>query len=290
MNHRFDRLCLRFATYRHAVMTGALFVAVLLGACTLTPPSDSATREMTADEPVDLVVFAAASLTDAMNEMADAFESAQPQVTVVRNFAGSSQLATQLTEGARADLFASANETQMQAAVDAGRIAGAPQIFATNRLVVLVPSDNPAGIETLADLGNADVQLVLAAPGVPIRAYSDQMIAALAADPAYGAAFADAVYANLVSEEANVRQVAAKVVLGEADVGVVYTSDVTPDIADEVQQIEVPDAHNLVATYPIAVVADAPQPKLAEEFVAFVLSEAGQAILVHWGFGPAPSK
>jgi molybdate transport system substrate-binding protein len=187
----------------------------------------SACAAPTNARPTELTVFAASSLADVFDEIAAAFEAAHPGVTVARNYGGSSQLAAQLAEGAQADVFASANERQMQAALDAGRIDGDPLAFATNRLVVIVPADNPAQIVSMADLARPGVRLVLAAPGVPARDYTDQMIDALTADPAYGEAYRKAVYANLVSEEENVRQAAAKVALGEADAGT-FTSDVRP--------------------------------------------------------------
>jgi molybdate transport system substrate-binding protein len=161
-------------------------------------------------------------------------------------------------------------------------------VFATNQLTAIAPADNPAGVESLADLAQSGIALVLAAPGVPVREYTDQALGRLAADPAYGADFAEGVYANLVSEEDNVRQVAAKVALGEADAGVVYTSDVTPDIAGQVIQIAIPDEYNVIATYPIAPLADASNPAGAVAFVEHVLSDEGQAILARWGFGEKP--
>lgn len=236
-----------------------------------------------AAQPKEVIVFAASSLTNAFDEIAVAFEAAHSGVDVLNSYASSSDLATQLAEGAPADVFASANDKQMGVAVAAGRISGESVAFVTNRLAIIVPADNPAGIETFEDLANAGIKLVLAAPGVPIRDYSDQSIALMG-----DADFQAAVYANLVSEEPNVRQVATKVSLGEADAGIVYTSDVTPDIADLVLQIAIPDAQNVFATYPIAVVEGAPAGRLAQQFVDFVLSADGQAILQKWGFGPKP--
>ncbi|MBK8900070.1 MAG: molybdate ABC transporter substrate-binding protein [Anaerolineaceae bacterium] len=233
--------------------------------------------------PQEITVFAAASLTDAFNELTTAFEAQNAGVEVTLNFAGSSQLAAQLSEGATADIFASANAAQMQAVVDAGRItAGSEKLFVSNRLTVIVPADNPAGITALEDLAQPGVQMLLAVEGVPVRQYTDEIVAKFPTD------FQEQFYANLVSEEDNVRQVSAKVALGEADAGIVYTSDVTPDIASQVLQIAIPDAQNVVATYPIAPLADAPAPTLAQSFIDFVLSEAGQAILDKWGFGPPP--
>lgn len=231
-----------------------------------------------------LTVFAAASLTDAFEEIATNFEAANPGVDVVFNFGGSSTLATQLADGAPADVFASANNTQMNVARDAGRIVTAPRTFVKNRLVLIVPADNPASIQSLRDLSNAGIKLVVAAPGVPVRDYTDAMLEKLAADPTYGEDYRAAVLANVVSEEDNVRQVSAKVALGEADAGIVYRSDVTPDISSDVLALPIPDAINTLATYPIAVTDNPADPALAQAFVDYVLSDAGQDILVTWGF------
>lgn len=231
-----------------------------------------------------LTVFAASSLTDAFEAIATQFESQNAGVEVLFNFASSSDLVAQLVEGAPADVFASANNTQMNTARDAGRIAGSPHTFVKNRLVLIVPSDNPAGIQGLSDLANEGVQLVVAAEGVPVRDYTNTMLERLADDATYGEDYRSAVLANIVSEEQNVRQVSAKVALGEADAGIVYVSDVTPDIADEVVAFGIPDYLNTIATYPIAVTNDSAQPELAQAFVDFVLSDTGQDTLVAWNF------
>lgn len=235
-----------------------------------------------------LTVFAAASLTDAFTELGELFEEKYPGTTVRFSFAGSSDLATQLAEGAPADIFASANASQMNNAVSAERIAGEPRNFLTNTLVVIVPVDNPAGIESLADLANENVKFVSALPDVPIRNFTEQMLDKVSADAAYGADFKTAVLANLVSEEANVRQLAAKVALGEADAGVVYKSDVTPDIANQVRVIEIPAALNIIAVYPIAATNDSANASAAQAFLDLILSAEGQAVLAKWGFGPSP--
>ena len=235
------------------------------------------------NDPQEIIVFAASSLTDAFTELAEAFEAQNDDVEVILNFAGSSQLAAQLNEGVPADVFAPANPTQMQAVVDAGQIATSSEaLFVSNRLTVIVPADNPAGIAALEDLVQPGVQLILAVEGVPVRQYTDEIVAALPAD------FQAQFYGNLVSEEDNVRRVAAKIALGEADAGIVYTSDVTPDIANQVRQIPIPDGQNVIATYPIAPLIDAPASTLAQHFIDFVLSEEGQAILTKWGFDPPP--
>ncbi|NLF65463.1 MAG: molybdate ABC transporter substrate-binding protein [Chloroflexi bacterium] len=278
-----------FAAGRSWKMHRTLRSALLGILCLLLAACSAAARPGAAEQAqVELTVLAASSLTDAFADMAALFEAENPGVRVLLSFGGSSELATQLAEGAPADLFASANMRQMQNAMDAGRIAEEPVNFLTNSLVVIVPADNPAGIETLADLANPGIRFVSAAPAVPIRDFAEQVLDKASADPQYGTNFKEAVMANLVSEEDNVRQLAAKVALGEADAGIVYISDVTPDIADQVQVIEIAEAVNVVAVYPLAVVSDSAHPDLAQAFIDLVLSDEGQKILEKWGFGPAP--
>ena len=251
-----------------------LLCAMVLAGCTAGTSTENQT------EP-ELIIFAAASLTNAFEELGEAFTAQEGGVPVVFNFGGSSQLATQLNEGIPADIFAPANDAQMQVVVDGGRITAESVVpFVSNRLTVIVPAANPAGITTREDLARPGVQLILAVAGVPVRDYADEMVATMPAG------FQEAFYANLVSEEENVRQVAAKIALGEGDAGIVYTSDVTPDIAGRVQQIEIPDAQNVIASYPIAPLLDAPRPELAQRFIDFILSPEGQAILARWGFTP----
>lgn len=233
----------------------------------------------------ELIVFAASSLTDAFNELGRAFEANREGVRVLFNYGGSSQLATQLNEGGVADLFASANGEQMVAVINGGRVApGRDLLFLSNHLTIIVPADNPANIQTLEHLGQPNIQLILAVGGVPIRQYTDQMVAVMPPQ------FQEQFYANLVSEEENVRQIVAKVALGEADAGIVYNSDVTPDVSGRVQQIAIPATQNIIATYPIAPLANAPHPELAQQFIDFVLSPEGQTILRKWGFGPPPAN
>ena len=167
-----------------------------------------------AQEQPTVIVFAAASLTDAFEEIGAAFEKANPGVKVLFSFAGSSTLAAQLLEGAPADVFASANDRQMTVAVEGERISAEPKTFAHNRLVLIIPADNPAEIATLYDLANPGVQLIVAAPSVPVRDYTDVMLDRMAGDADYGEAYRESVVANIVSEEDNVRQVSAMVALG----------------------------------------------------------------------------
>lgn len=265
-----------------------LLTMLLLTACQPVPPAAPAADVAAGQE---LVVFAAASLTEAFGELGATFSAIHPGTTVTFNFAGSQQLAQQLTSGAPADVFASANQKQMQVAVDAGRIAAdAPQPFVHNRLVVVTPADNPAAITTLADLAKPGVQLVLADAAVPVGQYSLDFLAKASAQPAFTSTYRETVLANVVSYEDNVRVVLTKVQLGEADAGIVYTSDVTGDVRNAVQRLEIPDALNVIATYPIAVVGDSAQLALADQFVELVLSPEGQQVLAEYGFVPVSRK
>lgn len=231
-----------------------------------------------------LTVFAASSLADAMDQLADSFEFANPGVKILRHYASSTKLAAQLIEGVNADVFASANEIQMGRVIGANLASEEPLFFATNQLTLAVPAANPGEIKTPADLAKPGVSLVLAAPATPIRVYSDRVIEILG-----DAEFQAAVYRNLVSEEANVRQVVAKIALGEADAGFVYASDITSDVAGRLTQVLIPQEFNLIAAYPMVRLAESENPVLAQTFIDYILSPDGQAILAAWGFGPKPS-
>ena len=255
-----------------------------------TPPSaaqPSAVATPAAVAPVsgEIVVFAAASLTDAFQDMATAFQRVNPNAKLTFNFGASSQLATQLGQGARADAFASADQTQMDNAKKAAAVAGEDQVFARNRLVLITPKDNPAKISAIRDLANPGVKFVTAPPSVPIGQYAAQMLDKASADPVYGADFKTRVAANTVSMEDNVRQVVSKVWLGEADAAVVYSTDATPQVRDQLQIIPVPDPLQTLATYPIAV-AKGNNAAGGEAFVGYVLGPQGQATLAKWGFLP----
>jgi molybdate transport system substrate-binding protein len=232
----------------------------------------------------DLTIFTAASLTEAFKEMAAEIERANPGTKLTFNFAGSPTLRTQLAQGARADVFASADEPNMAGAEKDGTISGEPQIFARNQLVVVVPATNPTGIKTLQDLAKPNIKLVLTHKDVPVGNYARQALEKMSHDPAFGHDFATRVLANLVSEETNVKQVASKVQLGEADAGLVYATDVTPAIHEAVKVIHIPPEYNVMARYPIAIVKGGRNQQGARAFIEYVLSPAGQAILERYGF------
>ena len=263
-----------------------IFLTACGAAIKSTPVPAPTTQALTAapaSEPHTLTVFAAASLTDAFTEIGAAFEAANPGVAVSFNFAGSQALRTQIEEGAPVDVFASANAKEMDTLVTDGLVAqDTPQIFLTNKLVVILPKDNPATLEKLEDLTNSGIKLVLAAEEVPVGKYTRQALDNM--NGSFGNGFKDKVLANVVSNEDNVKQVVAKVQLGEADAGIVYLSDAVA--APELQKIEIPDENNVIAQYPIAALTQTSVPDLARAFIEFVLSPDGQAILAKWGFLP----
>ena len=259
------------------------------GSATPAAPAPSAAPATAAPFPQnagELTVFAAASLTDAFGVIKTDLESANPGLTITFNFAGSQALVTQLEQGASADVFASASRKTMDTAVGKGLIDGKPAAFAKNRLALIVPKDNPAGVATPADLARSGVKLVLAQTAVPVGQYAREAICKAGRESAvYGEGFAEKVAANIVSEEDNVKAVVAKIQTGEADAGIVYTTDVNPQVAADVTVIEIPADINVVATYPIAAVKGG-KSALAHAFIEYVAGPKGQATLQSFGFEP----
>ena len=262
-----------------ALFTTATLVLLILACAGIVAPGQS----FTATPPLTITVMAAASLSESFQELGRQFEAQHPGVRVEFNFAGSHQLAQQLAHGAPADVFASANQDQMDSAVRAVRVAGSSvHIFAHNQLAVIYPSNNPADLVELHDLGRPGLKLVIAAQEVPAGHYSLEMLEKASQDPSFSPLFKEAVLQNVVSYENNVKSVLAKVALGEADAGIVYTSDVN----DQVGQIAIPEALNVTAAYPIAAIQDSAHADLAGAFVELVLSSAGQNVLQKYGFIP----
>jgi molybdate transport system substrate-binding protein len=227
-------------------------------------------------------VSAAASLTEAFEEIARAFAAAHPGDSVELNFGGSNLLRAQIEQGAPVDVFASADLVHAEALARGG-LLGATRVFARNRLVVAVPATG-ARVASLRDLTRQGTRIVLAAPSVPAGRYAAEVVAALDASRLHGDGFAARVNANVVSHEASVRAVLAKVSLGEADAGFVYATDAAA-AGGRVRAVEIPERWNAVADYPIGVVAASPRPAKARAFVEIVVGAEGRAILARHGFG-----
>lgn len=250
-----------------AVVAGLLITTV--AACSDGALDDDVTGEPRA---TTLTVFAAASLKTSFTEIGRGYEKDNDGVTVKFNFAGSSDLVAQIQQGAPADVFASADSKNMDIAITANLLDGAPKDFASNTLEIVTPPDNPAGIDSLADLAGGDVKLVICAPQVPCGA------AAAKVEKAAGVDFSP------VSEEQSVTDVLGKVISGEADAGLVYVTDVKA-AGDQVHGVTFPESSEVVNTYPIAVLKDSDHPDAARMFADYVAGPDGQAILAAAGFG-----
>jgi molybdate transport system substrate-binding protein len=218
----------------------------------------------------DLLVSAAASLTDAFAEVETAFEAANPGVDVVLNLGSSSSLREQILEGAPADVFASANTSNMDQVVEADA-AFDPHIFATNLLQIAVPDGNEAGVTGLDDFANEDLLIGLCAEDVPCGDFARQALEKAGVNP------------SIDTNEPDVRALLTKIEAGELDAGIVYVTDVL-STAGSVEGIDISQEDNVVASYPIAALTAAPNPDAAAAFVEFILSAQGQAILPDFGF------
>jgi molybdate transport system substrate-binding protein len=254
-----------------SLLVALVIVGVATGACGDDDQGEgsAAPGDIRRDE---VTVFAAASLTGAFTELGDEFAAVNPDIDVTLNFASSSDLVAQIGEGAPADVFASADEPNMARLTDGAGTTGVPAVFATNRLEIIVAPGNPHRIVTVADLAGPDLIVVTAAPEVPIGRYADEVLARAG------------VEVTPKSLEENVKAIVTKVVLGEADAGIVYATDVRAAGSDA-DGVEIPVDLNVVATYPIAVPAESPNPGTAAAFIDFVLSPEGQATLASFGFG-----
>jgi len=248
-------------------------LAAVLGAtgCSASSSSSSSSDEAGAGLSGTLTVFAAASLTDVFTDLGDRLEKDNPHLDVVFNFAGSSQLATQISQGAPADVFASANEAQMTVVTDAGLQAADPTIFTENVLEIAVPKGNPAHVTGLADFANPDLTLAVCAPDVPCGAAAEKVFAAAG------------INAKPDTQEEDVKAALTKVQLGEVDAALVYATDVLA-AGDKIEGIEFPEAENAVNKYPICTLKAAADPDAARAFVELVTSDEGQKALADAGF------
>jgi molybdate transport system substrate-binding protein len=251
-------------------LAAVLAAALVLAAC---GGDDSPSSGGSSGSAGGLKVFAAASLTAAFTRIGEQYAAANGGDKVTFNFAGSQALATQIRQGAPADVFASADLPNMDKVKD---LVGTPQNFASNLLAIVVEKGNPKGVKALDDLAGPDLKVVLAAEGVPAGRYARQIL-----DKA-------GVTVNPVSREDNVKAVVTKVSLGEADAGIVYVTDVTAG-GDKVEGVDIPEDQNVTATYPIATVKAGKDQAGASAFMDLVLSAEGQQVLEEYGFLPPPT-
>lgn len=270
---------------------GILLAAMLAGcggsATSAHPAAESTADPGSAPAGVELTVLAAASLREAFGAVKESYEAATPGVDLSFSFDGSGTLRIQAEQGAPADLFASADETNPRILASAGLTMGRPVAFAGNRLTLVVPADNPAAIASPFDLARPGVRLVNAAADVPITGYAAQMFSILAGLPGAPPDFVAAVAANVVSREDNVRAVLAKVELGEGDAGIVYATDAIA-AGDAVRIIPIPDDANVPVIYAAVVLRDAPNRDAATELLAWLTGPAGRAVMARFGFGAPP--
>ena len=252
-----------------------------------TSPSSAPASATPAPAAVDLTIYGAASLKGALEEAKTAYEAAVPGVTLTIATDASSALAVKIEQGAPADVFLSADTKNPQALVDKGLTDGPAVVFAGNKLTVIVPADNPAGITTPADLAKAGVKIIAAGDAVPITRYATQLVDNLAKEPGYPADFAAAYAANIASKEDNVKAVVAKIELGEGDAGLVYVTDAAG--STKVATVEVPDSANVLATYAGVVIKASPKIDAAQAFLSWFAGLAGRAILAGFGFLAPPS-
>lgn len=263
----------RPASCKIALLTllGTLALAACGGDGAAGTTTTAAPATTTAAISGEVLVFAAASLTDAFGELGAAFEATHPGVTITLNLAASSALREQIVAGAPADVFASASIDDINQLAAAGALGSQAQVFARNSMTIAVPAGNAAGITGLADFANAELLIGLCAEETPCGRYTRLVLGSAGILPS-----AD-------SNEPDVRSLLAKIAAGELDAGIVYLTDVAA-AGDRVTSIAIPAEHAVEAAYPIAVLADAPNPEAAAEFTAFVLSPAGRAILAGFGF------
>ena len=271
-------LCSRRASLRRHVKPLAVACAasavLVLAACGSSAGGSSSGASAASGKPSgQLVVFAATSLTDAFAKIGAQFEKANPGVTVKFNYDGSSTLATQITQGAPADVFASAAPANMSTVTDGGDATGTPQVFTRNTAEIMVESGNPKHIESVKDLADDKIKVAVCAPEVPCGALAQEV-------------FKNAgVTVKPVSEETNVGGVVTKVTLGEVDAGVVYVTDVKENGA-KASGVTIPADQNSITDYPIVQVKGAPNVTAAKAFISYVLGPNGQKVLASFGFLP----
>ena len=265
-----------------------LVLATLVAACGnpggTAGPSGAAGSGATAGR--QLTVLGAASLRSVLDEARTVYEASRPETTLVISTDSSAAIETQIEQGADADVFLSADTTNPQKLVDGGFAEGEAVVFAGNELTIVVPADNPGGIETWADLADDGVKVIAAGEEVPITGYASQLIANLAMQPGAPAGYAAAYAANIVSREENVKALLGKVELGEGDAGIVYVTDAVA--STKVKTVDVPEGANIPVTYAGVVVKASHDIQGAGAFLDWFVGPDGQAILARFGFLSPP--
>ena len=265
-----------------------LVLATLVAACGnpggTAVPSGAAGSSATAGH--QLTVLGAASLRSVLDEARTVYEASRPETTLVISTDSSAAIETQIEQGADADVFLSADTTNPQKLVDGGFAEGEAVVFAGNELTIVVPADNPGGIETWADLADDGVKVIAAGEEVPITGYASQLIANLAMQPDAPAGYAAAYAANIVSREENVKALLGKIELGEGDAGIVYLTDAVA--STKVKTVDVPEGANIPVTYAGVVVKSSHDIQGARAFLDWFVGPDGQAILARFGFLSPP--
>jgi len=274
-----------------ALTTAALFVVAACSGGGASQAASTAPATASSGTPSSaaaaLTIYGAASLSGVLDKIKTAYETANPGTKLTISTDSSATLETQIEQGAPADVFLSADTTNPKKLVDKGLAAGAAVTFAANKLTIIVPIANPAGITTPADLAKSGVRVIAAGDAVPITKYATQLVANLAREPGYPADFPARYAANIASREDNVKAIVAKIELGEGDAGIVYVTDAKA--SSEVITVDVPDTANVPATYAGVVVKASRNADAAEAFLTWFAGPGGQAILGAFGFLPPHS-
>ena len=276
-----SRLTILLATVALALIACSNAGATSPSAALATPV---ATGEVSASANLELTVFGAASLKGVLDKAKPGYEMAYPGTMVAVSTDSSSALEMQIEQGAPADVFLSADTMNPKKLVDRGFAEGAAVTFAGNKLAIIVPAANHAGITTPADLAKSGVKVIAAGPEVPISKYATQLVGNLAKEAGYPADFAAKYAANVASQEDNVKAIVAKIELGEGDAGIVYVTDAKA--STKVTPIDVPDTANVPATYAGVVVKASKNAAAAKTFLDWFAGPDGQAILSEFGFLP----
>jgi molybdate transport system substrate-binding protein len=261
--------------HRQIAVATAFVVGIVLVTAACTAPSRSAA-------PSELTIFGAASLGGALEALTSAYESDHPDTSITLSTDSSAALATQIEQGAPADVFLSADRSNAQRLTDEGLTSGLAIDFAGNDLAIVVPTGNPGRVRSPADLSRPGLKIIAAGDAVPITGYAMELVDHLAREPGYPTDFSARYRANIVSKEDNVRAVLAKIELGEGDAGIVYRTDAAG--SDAVESIAIPEAANVAATYTGVVIAASPRQAAARMFLDWLTGADGQAILARFGF------